>query len=174
MTTTSLPAGHSLILQTSLVCVIWTDEKGDRSLIGFVLLLPHSSASFSFLIPYFPSSFHPSPKSPECERLHLFLQKLFCSAIKHSSPQLPRKLEACVITGIMDGAQSPGPGVQRLNAHPCGQAEAASWRTMWGCSSDLSLFRTQSSCYPPGDRHVLPSLTCSGQLTNGVGALQTE
>lgn len=28
----------------------------------------------------------------------------------------------------MDGAQSPGPGVQRLNAYPYGREEAASWQ----------------------------------------------
>ena len=131
------PYPRPFLYSPGTTCVIETDEKWDRSLVGFVSSLPHPSLPSpfqSFLLPLLFSS-HLSPKSPECERLHLFLQKLFCSAIKHSSPYLPRKLETCVITGIMDGTQSPGPGVQRLHTHPCGQEDAAFWRTMWGCCS---------------------------------------
>lgn len=132
----------------ALLCVIETDEKWDRTPVGFVSLLPVPLLSSPFQSLFPPPLRAPSGKSPECERLHLFLQQLFCSAIKPSSPWLPRKLEPSMIAGETDGAQSPGPGVRGLRAHPHAPEGAAFWRPTWGCRSWLGPLRNLEQLLP--------------------------
>lgn len=56
-----------------------------------------------------------------------------------------------MIISMMDGAQSHGPGVQRLYTHPRGPKDAVPGSHPKAAAPDLGVFRTQNSCYPLGD-----------------------
>lgn len=72
------PHPRPFLYSLGTTCVIETDEKWDRNLVGIVSLLPiplfllfNPFSSLYFFLP------NPPQSLPECERPHLFLQKLF-------------------------------------------------------------------------------------------------